>query len=85
VNVPDEERSPMAVALEWVSQITAIGLEIVGCIWFGRFLDDKLGTSVWGLIGLFVGPLLGFWHLMLLTGVVGKKYKNSDRDESHKQ
>ena len=85
VNVPEDERPPMAVAFEWVGQITAIALEIVGCIWLGRFLDDKLGTSFLGLTGLFVGPLLGFWHLLLLTGVVGNKYKKSDREEKHKQ
>jgi F0F1-type ATP synthase assembly protein I len=75
----------MAVAVEWISQITAIALEIVGCIWLGRFLDSKLGTSFWGLTGLFVGPLLGFWHLLSLTGVVGAKRKKSDREENHRQ
>jgi F0F1-type ATP synthase assembly protein I len=76
----------MAVAVEWISQITAIALEIVGCIWLGRFLDSKLGTSFWGLTGLFVGPLLGFYHLLSLTGVVGTRHKKKqDGEENHRQ
>jgi hypothetical protein len=85
VNASQDERNPLAEAAQWVSQITAIALEIVGCIWLGRWLDGKLGTSYWGTIGLFVGPLLGFWHLLSLTGVVGKKNKRGKREENDRQ
>ena len=75
----------MAVAMEWVSQITAIALVIVGSIWLGKYLDRRLGTSFWGLIGLFVGPLVGFWQLLMLTGVISRRNKKSDREENHRQ
>ena len=75
----------MAVAMEWVSQITAIALVIVGSIWLGKYLDRRLGTSFWGLIGLFVGPLVGFWQLLMLTGVISRRNKKSGREENHRQ
>ena len=73
----------MAEAMEWVSQITAIALEIVGCIWLGRYLDGRWGTDFLGLIGLFLGPAIGFWHLLLLTGVVGGKSANPNNEREH--
>ena len=75
----------MVVAMEWVSQITAIALVIVGSIWLGKYLDKRLGTSFWGLIGLFVGPLIGFWQLLLLTGVISRRGKKSGGKQDHRQ
>jgi uncharacterized protein YqgC (DUF456 family) len=63
----------MAAALEWVSQITGIAVEVVGCIWLGRWLDGRLGSSHWAVVGLIVGPLLGFYHLLAVTGVLKGK------------
>ena len=59
--------------MEWASRISAIGLEIVVCIWLGGWLDKKLETSYWSVVGVIVGPVMGFWHLLLLTGTVGKQ------------
>ena len=73
VSAPEQKRDPVSVAVEWVSQITAIALEIVVCIWLGRWLDGRFATSFWSPIGLVLGPVLGFWHLLALTGVVGRK------------
>jgi hypothetical protein len=74
----------MAEAMEWVSQITAIALEIVGCIWLGRYLDDRFGTSFLAMVGLFVGPGLGFLHLLRLTGILGgKSTVKSPGEETH--
>jgi hypothetical protein len=73
VSAPPENRHPVGVAVEWVSQITAIALEIVACIWLGRWLDTKFETTFCSPIGLVIGPVLGFWHLLVLTGVVGRK------------
>jgi hypothetical protein len=65
----------MAVAAQWVSQITAIAVEIVFFIWLGKWLDGKFGTSFLEFVGLFLGPLIGFWHLLVLTGIVGRRQK----------
>lgn len=72
----------MAVAAQWVSQITGIGLEIVIPIVVGRWLDDRWGTSFCTAVGVVVGPLLGFWHLLTLTGVVGRTKGRSEKDNS---
>lgn len=76
----------MAVAAQWVSQITGIGLEIVVPIVVGRWLDERWGTSFCTVVGVVIGPLLGFWHLLTVTGVVGRakegpEQENSQRDE----
>lgn len=81
VNGPQDSNHPMAEAARWVSQITAVGVEIVACVWLGNYLDAKLGTSFCSLIGSIVGPLLGFWHLLLLVGVFGGKPKKSPRKD----
>ena len=80
VSAPKDDRSPLAVAAQWVSQITGIGLEIVLPIVVGRWLDERWGTSFWTVVGVLVGPLLGFWHLLKLTGVVGGTKGKSDKE-----
>lgn len=70
----------MAAAAEWVAQITAIALEIVLCIWLGQWLDRKLGTSYWTPIGLVVGPVVGFWHLIARTKRGSRPRSDGDRD-----
>ena len=78
---PPDNRPPLAAAMEWVSQITAIALEIVGCIWVGRWLDGRLDTKFWAIVGLIVGPVVGFYHLLTVTGVFGGKVKRGNRDD----
>ena len=43
----------------------------------GRWIDVYLGTHYWFLVGLVAGPVLGFWHLLVMTGVVGGKDENN--------
>ena len=68
-----DNRHPMAIAAEWVSRITAIALEILIFIWLGGWLDAMLGTVFLAPIGLVVGPVLGFWHLLAITRVTPQK------------
>jgi hypothetical protein len=68
-----DNRHPVAVAAEWVSRITAIAIEIVVLIWLGRWLDSKLGTTYLSPIGLVLGPVVGFWHLMTMTVAAARK------------
>jgi F0F1-type ATP synthase assembly protein I len=75
-----DNRHPLAAAAEWVSRITAIALEVVVCIWLGQWLDRKFGTSYWGPVGLVLGPVVGFWHLLTVTGVVKPKKSDEDSD-----
>jgi len=44
----------------------------------GRWLDERWGTTFLAVVGVVVGPLLGFWHLLALTGVLGGTKAESD-------
>tara|TARA_Y100000758_G_C15868821_1_gene355914 strand:- start:98 stop:364 length:267 start_codon:yes stop_codon:yes gene_type:complete len=62
---------PMAEAMRWVSLITTVGLEMVIPILVGSWIDKSWDTSFAMWIGLVIGPIIGFWHLMVLTGALG--------------
>lgn len=66
----------MAEAMVWVSRITAIGLEMALPALIGRWLDEQYETNFWFPVGVIAGPVLGFWHLLVITGVVGSKQDN---------
>lgn len=66
----------MAEAMVWVSRITAIGLEMALPALIGRWMDERYQTSFWFPIGVVAGPILGFWHLLVITGVIGKEQDN---------
>jgi len=58
----------MAVALEWVSRITTVALEMVLPGLGGQWLDQTLGTLVlFTLLGFALGMTLGIWHLIRMT------------------
>jgi uncharacterized protein YqgC (DUF456 family) len=81
VNAPIDDRHPIAIAAQWVSQITAVAFEIVLPVVVGKWLDQKWGTSYWTLIGAAIGPPVGFYHLLTLTGVLGGVDSGSDKSE----
>jgi ATP synthase protein I len=60
---------PLALAMEWVSKITTVALEMVLPTVGGGYLDRRLGTTYWTLIGVIVGFLVGMWHLLQMTKV----------------
>jgi len=59
----------MALAMEWVSKITTVGLEMVLPAIGGAYLDRRWGTQYWALVGLGVGFSVGMWHLLQMTKV----------------
>ncbi len=65
---PDQDRSSFAVAMEWVSRLTSIALEMALPGLGGYGLDRWLGTKVLFLVlGVVIGFILGLWQLILLT------------------
>lgn len=63
-----DDRPPMVVAMNWVSQITTIGLEMSLPALGGNWLDNRWGTSPWLVcVGAVIGFALGMWHLMQLA------------------
>jgi hypothetical protein len=73
----------MADAMIWVSRITTVGLEMALPAVLGRWLDSHFGTGYWFVLGLVGGPVMGFWHLLVMTGVVGVKDEHDlDTDDN---
>ena len=66
--------------MEWVARITTVGLEMVLPAIAGHYLDKYLGTGYWVIVGLIVGGVVGFWHLLQMTKVLPTK-ANPSRDE----
>jgi hypothetical protein len=64
---PEDKRPPMAVAMQWVSQITTVVLEMILPGVGGQWLDAKWGTSFLGLAGFALGLSVGVWHLVAMT------------------
>ena len=52
-----DDRSPLALGLQWSSRITTVSLEMVVPALAGYWLDRKLGTP---LLFLILGAVLGF-------------------------
>lgn len=77
----------MAQAMEWVARITTVALEMVLPGLAGVWLDKQLATGVFALIGFGLGMVVGIWHLLVMTGSVGKnksKSKNKNKNGSKK-
>lgn len=68
MGVPNDDRSPLAIALSWASQAMVIAMEMALPGLIGYWLDGKFGTGVvLTLCGVGVGFAIGTWHLVLLT------------------
>jgi uncharacterized protein YqgC (DUF456 family) len=57
----------MAIALEWVSRIVAVGIEMVLPGLAGHWLDQQWGTSYLAFCGFVLGLVAGMWHLIAMT------------------
>ena len=57
----------MAEAMNWVSKITAVALEMILPGLAGLWLDNQLGTRFLALLGFALGVPLGMWHLIAMT------------------
>jgi hypothetical protein len=60
-------RDPISLAMEWVAKITTVALEMVLPAIGGGYLDRRLGTGYWALVGVATGMVVGMWHLLLMT------------------
>lgn len=81
---PDDQRPPLAAALQWVSQITTVSLEMVLPIGLGYWLDGTFGTEPWlTIIGAVLGFGIGLRHLLELTAPSEKtgKHKSDKADD----
>jgi hypothetical protein len=58
---------PLALAMEWVTKITAVALEMVLPGLAGQWLDQRWGTNFLALTGFALGIGVAIWHLILMT------------------
>ena len=86
----EPNRPPMALAIEWVSRITTVALEMVLPGVFGQWLDSKWGTGFLGLAGFALGVSVGLWHLLRMTKASQGQFdaamrgaRNSRNDDTH--
>jgi hypothetical protein len=69
VKNPPDERSPIAIASQWVSRIVTVSLEMVVPGLLGLWVDMRLGTKgLFTLIGFIGGSVTAMWHLLRMTG-----------------
>lgn len=83
---PPDNRPPMAVAMEWVSRIITVALEMVLPGLAGDWLDKRWGTSYLALIGFALGVTVGVWHLLAISkSTATKRGPNPpEQPDSHK-
>jgi len=68
VTTPSDDRSSLAKAYHWASRIMVVALEMVLPGIAGLWVDRRLGTGfVFLLVGLAVGCIGGFYHLLRMT------------------
>ena len=73
---PRDSRTPMAVAMLWVSKITTVSLTMVLPALGGWWLDNVCGTAPWLLItGAMVGMAAGFRQLLQLVATPESRRK----------
>jgi ATP synthase protein I len=74
-----DDRSSLALGLEWSSRITTVALEMVVPALIGYWIDLKLGTR---LVFLILGTALGFvTGLMSLLRMTRSAKPNRERDD----
>lgn len=83
---PDDQRPPLVVAIQWVSQITTVSLEMVLPAALGYWLDGTFGTEPWlTIVGAVLGFGIGLRHLLELTAPSDKtsKHKTGTADDEN--
>jgi len=87
VEEPPDDRSQLALAMEWASRVTAVSLEMVVPIVVGHWLDGQWTTEpVLTVVGAAFGLIAGMWHLLRMTrppSPAGNGQDTSDRPAEH--
>ena len=69
-----DDRSAMALAMEWVSRVTTVSFEMVVPCLAGRWLDGWVGsTPVLTILGAAFGLSAGMWHLIKMASAPPKE------------
>lgn len=76
----------MVAAMQWVSQITAISMELVVLAVLGFWLDSMWGTDPWLLVsGALIGFAVGMMHLFqIVKQQSNQQQKHGNESESNR-
>lgn len=74
----DNQPNPLAFAYGWVARMTTVVLEMALPGLGGQWLDSKLGTKYWVIVGFVAGFALGIFHLLQMVKQHGSKNSQSD-------
>ena len=67
---PHDDRTPLAIGMQWATQIMTVAVMMVAPGLAGYWLDQWLGiTAVMTIAGFAFGMVAGMWHLIRLTKV----------------
>jgi F0F1-type ATP synthase assembly protein I len=81
VKPSDDDRSPIALAMAWATQIIAASLVMVVPAVLGYWVDRWVGSKVvFTLIGTGLGMTLGGLQLAHLVRQIDRRRKSKDRD-----
>jgi hypothetical protein len=72
----------MAAAMEWVTKITTVALEMFLPAAGGAYLDHRLGTKYLALVGVVVGFVVGMWHLLQMTRAGNRRRVRPDDEDA---
>ena len=79
---PNRGGPPLVEAMQWVSKITTVSLEMVLPAALGFWLDQKWGTDPWLVVlGAVLGFTVSMMHLLQMVGVTGIKSRSDKRDK----
>ncbi len=80
---PEDDRSPYAIAYEWVSRVTTIVGEMLLPGFVGLWLDKRWGTNYLTLSGFAVGLTVSIWHLLQLGKEASPTKKSDSTKKNH--
>ena len=81
VESKDDQRSRIARAWGWSSQLTSIALEMVLPCIAGLWIDRQLGTvMVFLILGVVFGMTAGMIHLVQFARRISEKERQAEKD-----
>jgi F0F1-type ATP synthase assembly protein I len=70
-----DDRSLLARAYQWATNVTAIAIEMVAPILIGAWIDGRMGTKgVFSIIGGIIGVTGGVWALLRMVEPLRRKH-----------
>jgi uncharacterized membrane protein (DUF2068 family) len=80
---PEDDRSPYAIAHEWVSRVTTIVGVMLLPGFVGLWLDKRWGTNYLTLSGFAVGLTVSIWQLLQLAKEASPTKKSDSKKNNH--